>query len=359
MVLSLVYAVVRRLIGLVGVLSRGDLSKEVELLVLRHENAVLRRQVPRPRYKPADRIWFAALSRLVHRHLWSMVFPVTPATILRWHRRLVARRWTYTDRLRPGRPPTSAAVKQLILRMARDNPGWGHRRIQGELARLGHKVAPSTVWQILNAAGIDPAPRRSGPTWRQFLSAQAHAVIACDFFTVDTVVLKRLYVLVFIEHGTRRLHCAGVTANPAGMWVSQQARNLAMELGTRMDSLRFLVRDRDTKFTAVFDEVFRASGVRIIKTPPQAPRANAICERLVGTLQVFDQMLIFNEKHLSKILTEYAEHYNRHRPHQSRDQRPPMAEMTNTRPITDLADARSVRRQPILSGLINQYHRAA
>jgi transposase len=182
MVLSLVYAVVRWLLGLVGVLARGDLSKEVELLVLRHENAVLRRQVPGPRYEPADRIWFAALSRLVPRHLWSMVFPVTPATILRWHRRLVARRWNYTDRRRPGRPPTSVAVKQLILRMARDNPGWGHRRIQGELARLGHKVAPSTVWEILNAAGIDPAPRRSGPTWRQFLSAQAHAVIACDFF---------------------------------------------------------------------------------------------------------------------------------------------------------------------------------
>jgi hypothetical protein len=154
---------------------------------------------------------------------------------------------------------TGAAVKQLILRMARDNPGWGHRRIQGELARLGHKVAPSTVWEILNEAGIDPAPRRSGPRWRQFLSAQAHAVIACDFFAVDTVVLKRLYVLVFIEHGARRLHCSGVTANPSGTWVAQQARNLAMELGTRMNSLRFLVRDRDTKFTAVFDDAGQPS----------------------------------------------------------------------------------------------------
>jgi putative transposase len=125
---------------------------------------------------------------------------------LRWHRDLVARRWTYTDRRRSGRPPTRTAVKKLILRMARDNPRWGHRRIQGELARLGHKVAASTVWGILHAAGIDPAPRRSGPTWRQFLSVQAHGMIACDFFTVDTVVLKRLYVLVFIEHGTRRLH---------------------------------------------------------------------------------------------------------------------------------------------------------
>jgi transposase len=287
--------------------------------------------------------------------------PVTPATILRWHRRLVARKWTYSDHHRPGRPSTIAAVTQLILRMARDNPGWGHRRIQGELARLGHQVAPSTVWEILNAAGIDPAPRRSGPTWRQFLSAQAHAIIACDFFTVDTIVLKRLYVLVFIEHGTRMLHLAGVTANPTGPWVRQQARNLAMELNSRMDSLRFLVRDRDTQFVAGFDEVFRSGGIRIIKTPPRAPGANAICERVVGTLrrEVLDQVLIFNEQHLSKILTEYVEHYDDHRPHQSRGQRPPNVETAVARPINDLVDLRSVQRQPILGGLISQYHRAA
>jgi transposase len=361
MPLALAYMIIRFVLSVVAVLVRGDVSKDIELLVLRHENAVLRRQVPRPRYESADRIWFAALSRHLPRRLWSAVFPVTPATILRWHRRLVARKWTYSDRRRPGRPSTAAAVKQLILRMARDNPGWGHRRIQGELARLGHQVAASTVWEILNAAGIDPAPRRSGPTWRQFLSAQAHAMIACDFFTVDTIVLKRLYVLVFIEHGTRMLHLAGVTANPTGTWVTQQARNLAMELGSRMDSLRFLVRDRDTKFVAGFDEVFRSGGIRIIKTPPRAPRANAICERVVGTLrrEVLDQILIFNEQHLSKILTEYVEHYDDHRPHQSRGQRPPNVETTVARPINDLVDLRAVQRQPILGGLISQYHRAA
>ncbi len=197
--------------------------------------------------------------------------------------------------------------------------------------------------------------------WRQFLSAQAHGIIACDFFALDTAVLKRIYVLVFIEHGTRLLHLAGVTANPTGTWVTQQARNLAMELVEGMGSLRFLIRDRDTKFIAAFDEVFRADGARIIKTPPQAPRANAICERVVGTLrrEVPGQMLIFSEKHLSKILTEYVEHYNDHRPHQSRGQRPPTVETTVTWPITDLADIRSVQRQPILDGLINQYHRAA
>jgi putative transposase len=361
MPIALAYMIVRFVIALVAVLVRGDVSKEAELLVLRHENAVLRRQVSRPRYEPADRIWFAALSSLVPCHRWPAVFPVTPATILRWHRCLVARKWTYTDQRRPGRPPTSTAVKKLILQMARDNPGWGHRRIQGELSRLGHQVAPSTVWQILNAAGIDPAPRRSGPTWRQFLATQAHGIIACDFFTVDTVTLKRLYVLIFIEHGTRRLHLAGMTTNPSGPWVAQQARNLAMDLGNRTEALRFLVRDRDTKFIAAFDEVFRADGLRIIKTPPQAPRANAICERIVGTLrrEVLDQMLILNERHLSKIITEYAEHYNDHRPHQSRGQRPPAIETPVTRPITDLADVRLIRRQPVLDGLINQYHRAA
>jgi transposase InsO family protein len=353
--------IIRFVLALVAVLVRGDVSKEAELLVLRHENAVLRRQLPRSRYEPADRIWFAALSRLVPRRRWPAMFPVTPATILRWHRRLVARKWTYTDRRRSGRPPTAMAVKKLILQMARDNPEWGHRRIQGELARLGHHVAPSTVWQVLNAARIDPAPRRAGPTWRQFLSAQAHQIIACDFFTVDTVTLKRLYVLIFIEHGTRRLHLAGITAHPAGTWVVQQARNLAMELGARMEALRFLVRDRDTKFTAAFDEVFRVDGLRIIRTPPQAPRANAICERVVGTLrrEALDRTLIFNERHLSKILAEYASRYNDHRPHQSRGQRPPAVETTATRPITDLADVCSIRRQPVLDGLINQYHRAA
>jgi transposase len=226
--LSLVYRLVRCLFGLLAVLVRSDLSKDVELLVLRHENQVLRRQAGgRPRRDHADRLWLTALSRLVNRHRWSEIFPVTPATILRWHRDLVARKWTYTDRRRPGRASTSISIKVLIVRMARENPTWGHRRIQGELARLGYVIAASTVWEILHAAGIDPAPRRAGPTWRQFLAAQAHAIIACDFLVVETVLLKRLYVLVFIEHGTRRQHLAGVTAHPTGAWAVQQARNLA------------------------------------------------------------------------------------------------------------------------------------
>ncbi len=311
--------------------------------MLRHENQVLRRQlVGRLRWDHADRLWLAALSRLVSRRRWQEIFPVTPATILRWHRDLVARTWDYTSR-RPGRPSTGTSVKALIVRMARENPAWGHRRIQGELARLGYTIAASTVWEILHAAGIDPAPRRAGPTWRQFLTAQAHAIIACDFLIVETVLLQRLYVLMFIEHGTRRLHVAGVTARPTGAWTVQQARNLAMDLGERLETLKFLVHDRDPVFTTAFGEVFKAAGLRIITTLPKTPRMNAICERVNGTLrrELLDRILIVGARHLALVLREYVAHYNGHRPHQSRQQRPPDIE---TQPVQDVADLRSVRR---------------
>jgi putative transposase len=256
--LSIVYRLVRCLFGLLAVLVRSDLSKNAELLVLRQENQVLRRQLSdRLRWDHADRLWLTALSRVVSRRRWPEVFAVTPATILRWHRDLVSGKWDYTSRRRPGRPSTSISVKALVVQMARENPAWGHRRIQGELARLGHAIAASTVWEILHAAGMDPAPRRAGPSWREFLAAQAHAIIACDFLVVQTVLLKRLHVLVFIEHGTRGLHVAGVTAHPTGAWAVQQARNLAMDLGDRLGALRFLIHDRDPLFTTAFGEVFK------------------------------------------------------------------------------------------------------
>jgi transposase len=357
--LSLLYQVVRALLSALSVLCRGEVSKDAELLVLRHENAVLRREITRVRYTAADRLWLSALARLLPRRRWTEIFAVTPATLLTWHRRLVARTWDYRDRRRPGRRPTPAPTKTLILRMAKDNPGWGHRRIQGELIRLGHRIAASTVWEILTAAGIEPAPRRAGPTWRQFLTAQAKGIIACDFVTVDTITLHRLYVLVFIEHGTRRLHVAGATTNPTGAWVTQAARNLAYDLGARLEELRFLIRDHDTKFTAAFDAVFATDGIHIIKSPVQAPRANAVCERLIGTLrrEVLDRLLILNHAHLMKILNEYRLHYNRHRPHQSRAQRPPDIQ-ANPPPIADPTE-HHVRRKPILSGLINEYQHAA
>jgi putative transposase len=253
------------------------------------------------------------------------VFGVTPGTLLTWHRRLVVRKWDYTSRRRPGRPPTAAAIRKLVIRIATDNPAWGHRRVQGELVRLGHHIAASTVWQILHDAGIEPAPRRTGPTWKQFLTAQARGILAADFVHVDTVLLRRIYALIIIEHGTRRAHLVGITAFPDGAWTTQAARNFLMDCGQRAASARFLIRDRAGQFTDTFDAVFAAASIRILLSPPQAPRANAICERMIGTLrrEVLDRMLIINERHLNQVLTEYLRHYNTARPHRTLGQLAP------------------------------------
>ena len=259
MLLKIVYLLTWRVLGLAVLVFRGGLAKDAELLVLRHENAILRRHVGRVRYEPADRAWFAALARLVPRRRWADVFPVTPATLLAWHRRLAAKKYDTSKRRKPGRPPTVPGIARLAVRLARENPLWGHRRIHGELTKLGVTVAPSTVWEILHAAGIDPAPRRPGPSWRQFLHAQAAGIVAVDFLHVDTVLLRRLHVLVFIEHGTRRMHLGGVTANPTGEWTMQQARNLALTLGVRFENIKFLICDRGSNFTASFNAVFQAA----------------------------------------------------------------------------------------------------
>ena len=360
MIISVLYLLVRCLLGCMAVLTRHRVSKDAEILVLRHENAVLRRQIGRVRYEPADRLWLAALSRLVPRRRRGEVFPVTPGTLLAWHRRLVARKWDYASRRGPGRPSTAAAIRKLVIRIATENPGWGHRRVQGELVRLGHRIAASTVWQILHAAGIDPAPRRSGPTWKQFLTAQARGIIAVDFVHVDTVLLRRVYALIVIEHGTRRAHLAGITAHPDGAWTTQAARNLLMDLGQRMATVKFLIRDRAGQFTGSFDAVFTAVGTRILASPPQAPRANAICERIIGTLrrELLDRLLIVNEQQLRRVLTEYLMHYNTARPHRSLSQLTPAQAATRPPEPVNLAEHR-IHRKQILGGLTHEYYVAA
>lgn len=292
----------------------------------------------RLRYTWADRLWLSALSSLIPRRRWASVFPVTPATLLVWHRRLVARRRDYSARRCAGRPPTAAAVRKLVIAMAKDNPDWGHHHIQGELCQLGYHIAASTVWQILHDAGLDRAPRRAGPTWRAFLRAQTKLVVAVDFVHIDTVLCERLYALLLIEHSTRRTHLLGVTANPTGAWTAQAARNVLMDLdsGDRAAPVKYLIRDRDSRFTAVFDAVFEAEGVQILRSPVRAPRANTICERVIGTLrrELLDKILILHEEHARRVLTEWLRHYSHGRPHRSLDQlTPEQAEHAPPTPI--------------------------
>ncbi|MEU1802788.1 integrase core domain-containing protein [Streptomyces sp. NPDC019937] len=341
---------------------RGIRSASPDLAVASIRHPLTRRPLrpaPGRRCRSPYRLWFASLSSLIPRRRWAKVFPITPSTLLAWHRKLVARRWDYSRRRGPGRPPTQAAIKKLVLRLAHENSRWGHRRIQGELARLGHPIAASTVWQILHTAGIDPAPRHTGPTWREFLTAQATGLIACDFLHIDTVSPQRLYALVFLEHRARRPHIAGVTAHPTGPWTVQQARNLAVELGVRVDPLRFLLRDRDTKYTEPFDAVFAADDIQVVRTAPRAPRMNAHCERVIGTLrrEALDHLLIWNETHARQVLDTYAQHDNGHRPHQARGQLPPLLQEHQTSMVAP--STHRVLRTRILSGVINEYRYAA
>ena len=357
MLASFLYVMLGRVMALVLLGFRSSDFKELEIVVLRHEVGVLRRQVSRPALRPADRAFLAAASRLLPRARWRLFF-VTPETLLAWHRRLVARRWTYPGR-RPGRPKVSREARELVLRLARENPRWGYQRIAGELHGLGVQVSPTSVRRILIDAGLGPTGRTGGPSWRQFIRSQAQSMIACDFFTVDTITLRRIYVLFFIELSTRRVHLAGMTENPDGAWTAQEARNFVFSLPERERPLELLIRDNDGKFTRAFDTVFNTEAIRVIHTPVRAPKANAVAERFVGTVrrECLDWLLIANCRHLQHVLREFIDHYNSHRPHRALGLTPP--EPRPPAGALDTPRAAPIRRHDRLGGLVHEYVVAA
>jgi putative transposase len=345
---SLTCRSIRRLLGLAD---RETLIRELlaENMVLRQRIAVLGRTNPRARLHRRDRVVFAVLSRILPRERWG-AFGFSPSTLLRWHRELVGRKWTF-KRKRMGRPPIDPELAALIIRIAKDSSDWGCYRIKGELQGLGIRVGVSSIRRILRRAGVPPAPRRDGPSWAEFLRAQADAILACDFFTVETVFLRTLYVLIFIEVGSRRLHFSASTSSPDTLFITQQARNLYIE--EEAPKVRFLIRDRDAKFARSFDEVFRTEGVHVIKTPIRAPNANAFAERLIRTIraEVTDRALVLGPRHLDRLLRSFAAHYNAHRPHRGIDLQSPDTIGT----VPEVARIADVRRRRVVGGLINEY----
>ncbi len=345
----------RFLAALARLAVRSGRSKDLEIVVLRHQLQVLRRQIDRPELNHDDRSLLGAIAAALPRRLrdgWI----VTPETLLRWHRKRIARHWTRPPTRRPGRPPTAIELRRLIIRLARENPTWGHRRIHGELIGLGHTIASSTVWQILKDHGIDPAPNRSAVTWSEFLRSQA--ALACDFFTVDTATLRRYYVLFFIHVETRQVFYAGTTANPTGAWTTQTARNLFIRHHRYLAGSRALVRDRGSQFIDRFDEIFRTEGFKILKTPVRTPVANTFAERWIGSIrrELLDRTIIWNRRQLERLVVDYVAHYNEHRPHRALEQRPPTpsTDPPHTPPATVTA-LRATR----CDGLINEYRNAA
>ena len=283
---------------------------------------------------------------------------VTPDTILRWHRNIVRRcRAAKSIRGKTGRPATRRNIKTLVLRLARENPGWGYRRIHGELAGLGVKIAASTAWEILKKAGIDPAPGRSGPTWPRFLRSQAEAILACDFFTADLLDGTQAYVLAVIEHATRRLRILGVTLHPTGEWTAQQARNLVMNLGEQAQRVKFMIRDRGSNYTTAFDAVLADAGIRTVLCNVRTPRMNAIAERWIGGCrrELPGRTLIWNQDHLRQILRQYETHHNQHRPHRSLDAAAPLKPL----PQPVVLGQYRVRRRTRVSGTIHEYRLVA
>ena len=354
MILACFYGCLRFLVDAFMLkVDRGD--REVELLLLRHELSILRRTVRQPRLKAADRLILAALTRRLPRSAWGSLL-VRPETVLGWHRALVRGKWAAFARRRgPGRPRLSETSRELILRLARENPRWGYMRIRGELLKLGYGISASTIRNLLRRYGMPTSPKRSRLSWREFLRAQASAILATDYFTVDTWNLRRLYVLFFIELGTRRILWFGVTENPNQDWVSQQARNLTWELRDRGSQAKFLICDNDKKFPFAFEHVLAGDGLKVVRTPLQAPKANAYAERWVGSArrECLDWLIIRGRRHLENVLEEYVDHYNSERPHRGLQLRTPMGQVGRLIPTGDV----SCRLR--LGGLLREYSRVA
>jgi putative transposase len=360
MCLRFVFLLITRLNSWLRLSQREETWKTAEILILRHQLTVLQRRQPRrPELDWADRALLATLLAVIPKaRRPGLRLLVTPDTILRWHRDIVRRRWAARSiRGKAGRPATRRNIRALVLRLARENPGWGYRRIHGELAGLGAKIAASTVWEILKKAGIDPTPRRADPTWPQFLRSQAEAILACDFFTADLLDGTQAYVLAVIEHATRRIRILGVTLHPTGDWTAQQARNLIMDLGEQAHRVKFMIRDRGSNYTAAFGAVLADTGIRTVLCNVRTPRMNAIAERWIGGCrrELLDRTLIWNENHLRRILREYQTHHNQHRPHRSLDSAAPLKPLPE--PV-DLEQHR-VRRHPRVGGMINEYRLVA
>ncbi len=352
MAFSFLYRLFRRLVEALSLHRMEVVAKEAEILVLRHQLAVLRRQVARPRFSWSDRAFIATVAKLVPRERWAS-FLVRPETILRWHRALVRRHWSYPHSS-PGRPQLPEETIELIVRLARENPRWGYVRIVGELKKLGVTVSKASVANVLGRHGVPPAPRRDGATLVGFLRTQAKAVLATDFFTGDSVLLRRYYVLFVIEVEQRVVHLLGVTTNPDNPWVAQVARNFATGLEDAGRRFRFLVCDRDGKFTSSFDTVFASVGIKAVKTPARAPRANAYAKRWVRTVlsECLDHLLIFGRRHLEAVLSEYVAHYTRARPHRGLD-------LDTPKPHPAANRTGVFRRRDVLGGLIHENEIAA
>jgi transposase InsO family protein len=361
--LRLAYLAVTNTFALVRLLPMSDRDKDIEILALRHQLLVLQRQVGKPAFTGTDRVVLASLLHSLPRQkLRQLLLLVRPDTILHWHRDLIKRRHAATCApKRRGRPPTVRSIRALVLRLARENSSWGYRRIHGELATLGIKVAASTVWEILREHGVTPAPQRQCTTWADFLRSQADALLACDFFETRTLTGARLYVFAVIEHATRRIRILGATAHPTAAWVVQLGRNLVMDLEDVDSRARFLIRDRDSKFTQAFDAVLADAGLQVVKSGVRMPRMNSIMERWIQTCrhELLDRTLIWDQRHLLHALREFESFYNGHRPHRALDQAAPLRSLPE--PITEPGQILrlNVHRQDRLGGTLHEYKHAA